>query len=387
MISLPPALPVAAYIDQVWYEKEQALLFRRLWQFFTFKSFVDKPNAFVAKNLFGIPVVLQNFSDELRAFENICLHRQAPIQTTAYGCRPLTCTYHGWNYGADGKVAAIPLEKDYYLFPEEKKASLCLKQFAVKVIGNLVFVNLSPDPLSIERQFSQEFLDSLAVVSAHFDSEMIAATFRRKFNWKLVFENLRDGIHPSFLHRDTLYKDIKFKPKAPPLEAVQSYLEERNNPVEGSDVFEEVRQYFSKGGPDTAFDKLTPYPWHDKVERYGSENTYYNWLAFPNLHIASGSGGYSFIIEHYIPRSVGETDVEVYYLTARRKEVYPESKAVLYEHLSGAERILSEDFHMLELTQAALHKDAPAPNWGAFELRNHRISTWIKGVIDGTITF
>jgi phenylpropionate dioxygenase-like ring-hydroxylating dioxygenase large terminal subunit len=384
---LPPALDVAAYIDDDWFEKEQSLLFRRLWQFVTFKNFLDKPGAFVTKILFGVPVVLQNFGGEIKAFENICLHRQAPIQTKAYGRRPLTCHYHGWNYGADGRVTSIPFEKEYYLFPDDLKEKLCLRQFAVEVIGSLIFISLSPNPLPIKRQFSEEFLDSLEAVSLCFDCEMITTTYRRKFNWKLIFENLRDGVHPSFLHRDTLYQDVKFKPKAPPPGVVQSYLDERRNPRNDRDVFEEVRAYFSKGGPDTSFNKLTSYPWHDKVQRFGNENVYYNWLAFPNLHIASGSGGYSFIIEHYIPRAAGITDVDIYYLTAMRTEPYSQSKAVLYEHLAGADRVLNEDFQMLELTQSTLHKDGPFPRWGAFELRNHRISTWIREVINGHITF
>src|ERR1700722_19826689 len=136
-----PALSVAAYIDLDWHDKEKTLLFGRMWQFFTLGSLVDRPNKFVAKKLFGVPIVVQNCAGELKAFENICLHRQAPIQTQSHGCRSLTCAYHGWNYGADGKVAAIPFEDEYYQFSESARKKLCLREFALAKIGGLIFIN------------------------------------------------------------------------------------------------------------------------------------------------------------------------------------------------------------------------------------------------------
>jgi phenylpropionate dioxygenase-like ring-hydroxylating dioxygenase large terminal subunit len=377
MTLLQPVLPATAYIDQDWYGKERDLIFKRLWQFYGFASQFEKPNQFVAKKIFDIPIVVQNFNGELRAFENICLHRLAPIQTEPQGCRPLTCRYHGWNYGADGHVAAIPFEKEVYVFAEDAKQKMCLRRFGVERVGGLIFINLSDNPLPIEKQFSREFLDSLAGVSNHFDAIMETKTFHRRFNWKMIFENLRDGLHPSFLHRDTLYKNVKFDAKPPPVGGVEAYLAE----PDAVDPYQEMQDYFSKGGPDTKLEKNNPAEWKTKVERYGSEDVYYNWLAFPNLHIASGDGGHAFIIEHYIPRGPGLTDVEVCYLTAKRKELIPEAEGLLQHRMRGAEDIFEEDFTILEQTQAGLHKDAPLPNWGAFEIRSHRISKWIARVV------
>jgi phenylpropionate dioxygenase-like ring-hydroxylating dioxygenase large terminal subunit len=384
--ALPPALPPAAYCAADWYEKEKNLLFARTWQFFTFASRLARTNQFVARKLFGIPVVVQNCAGELRAFENICLHRQSLIQTEAHGCRPLACPYHGWSYNAEGKVAAIPFQDEYYQLPAEKVANMRLRRFGLARIGDLIFVNLAENPIPIERQFAPDLIKALTDLSGHFDDEIITTTFHRRFNWKLVFENLRDGIHPAYLHRDTLYKNVKFKPAQMPPEILAAYIKDelpRKN--SNADPFDEAREFFSRGGPDQKLENLTPYPWHRNVERYGTEDCYYNWLLFPNLHIASGTGGYSFIIEHYVPQSAGETDAEIYYLTAKRKQRYVASKAVLYEHLAGAETVLREDFEQLESIQEALHAGAPLPNWGAFELRNHRVASWIGRVVNGQI--
>ncbi|HUY68180.1 MAG TPA: Rieske 2Fe-2S domain-containing protein, partial [Alphaproteobacteria bacterium] len=331
-LALSPALPPAAYCDDGWFEKEKNLLFRRTWQFFTFASRVAKANQFVARKLFGIPVVVQNCAGQLRAFENICLHRQALIQDQPHGCRPLACPYHGWNYNAEGKVTAIPFNEEYYHLPPEKVGGLHLRRFGLEKIGDLIFVNLSDDPIPIARQFAPALIDDLADLSSHFDDEMIVTTFRRRFNWKLIFENLRDGLHPAYLHRNTLYKNVKFKPSHMPREVLETYLrEELPRAHSNTDPLDEAREFFSRGGPDTGLEKLNPYPWHRCVTRYKDEDCYYNWLLFPNLHIASGTGGYSFIIEHYLPQSAGATDVDVYYMTAKKKQRYAASKAVLYE--------------------------------------------------------
>jgi hypothetical protein len=199
-----------------------------------------------------------------------------------------------------------------------------------------------------------------------------------------MFDNLRDGLHPSFIHRKTLHQDVKFMPKPMPEPIVETYLkDELGKPVE--DPLAEARAFFSWGGRDTPFDHSLP-PWHADVERYGNEDFYYNWMLFPNLHIASATGGYSFAIEHYIPRGPDATDVEIYHMTARRTQPDESAIAHLYEHLAGAVPVLTEDFQTLENLQQGLHSGAPLPNWGTYEVRNHRAASWIARVVNGDIT-
>ena len=127
---------------------------------------------------------------------------------------------------------------------------------------------------------------------------------------------------------------------------------------------------------------LKYYKWHDYVERYGSDDWYLNWLMYPNLHIASGSAGYSFIIEHHEPVSATETRCWIYYVTGRKKRKYPTSAAVLIAHLIGAERVLSEDFEIMERVQSALHSGAPKAVLGHFEAENMAIEKWYLDVME-----
>jgi len=289
--------------------------------------------------------------------------------------RPLVCSYHGWGYGSDGDVSNIPFEADVYRYPSVERQCLKLRRFALEEVGSLVFINLSESPLPIADQFSVELLESLRGVSMAFDGEVLQATFQTKMNWKLVYENLRDIHHPRYVHAQSLYQRVKFQVVLDEPGVVES-RRLRKEGVRSRDEAMSLLRNFSNGGPDAPMEELVPYPWHDKVVRYGDKDWYYNWLVFPNLHIASGSGGYSFIIEHHVPVSAGRTDVVVHYVTAKKKSKYSVSAAVLLAHLQGAETVLREDFEVMERIQAGLHASAPKATLGDYESTNQTIEHW-----------
>ncbi|MCX7277546.1 MAG: Rieske 2Fe-2S domain-containing protein [Burkholderiales bacterium] len=364
-----------AYQSEVWFLHERELLFKPLWQFVGLRSMLAQHNAYITRTVWGVSVVVQNFQGELRAFENLCLHRQNPLQIAPQGVRPLVCSYHGWGYGMDGGVSNIPFEAEVYRYPAEERQCLRLRRFALEEVGGLVFINLSDAPLPLTDQFSPDLLDSLRGVSLAFDGEVLQATFQTKMNWKLVYENLRDSHHPRYVHAQSLYQKVKF-PVVLDEQGVAASQRLRQQGVQSREEALSLLRSFSNGGPDAPMEELVPYPWHDKVERYGDKDWYYNWLVFPNLHIASGSGGYSFIIEHHVPVSANRTDVVVHYVTAKKKSKYAVSAAVLLAHLQGAETVLREDFEVMERIQAGLHAQAPTAVLGDFESANQTIEHW-----------
>lgn len=374
-------MPPQAYIDQAWFEREQVLFFKPLWQFIGLKMMLSHHNAFITRTICGIPIVVQNFNGELRAFENLCPHRQNPLQQAPHGTRSLTCSYHGWSHEESGKVRRIPFEDEVYRYAEQDRKCLGLRRFALEIVGNLVFINLADEPKPISRQFSVDTLESLRECSEAFDSEVILTTFKGRFNWKLAYENLRDSHHPRYLHAKTLYQQVKFEVSLDE-GAVQQARRLREEGIQNHEQAMDLLRGFSNGGLDAPMAHMTHYPWHDYVERFGDKDWYYNWLVFPNLHIASGSGGYSFIIEHHIPVGPGRTDFMVHYVTARKKRRYATSAAVLHAHLMGAEKVLKEDIDVLEKIQAGLHEGAPAPMLGAYEAFNAMIETWYLNVME-----
>lgn len=361
------------YLSDEIFEREQQKIFRKVWLFAGLKTLLPKHNSFLTRKIAGIPVVIQNFHGELHAFENICLHRSALLQKDPVGCRPLVCAYHAWRYDAQGQVTNIPECDLIYQFSEKEKKNLKLREFALRAVGNVLFINLDPQPLPFEEQFSAAFIELLASSSNTYDTEVMVTTWHCNFNWKLGYENLRDANHPRFVHPKTLGKTVNFIPIVD--KAMQKESCEPLQDLSRTALRQEMRR-FSYGGADAPIPNMQHFGWHDLVERWGQKDVYYNWLAFPNLHIASANGGHSFTLEHHIPIAPGRTDLEIYWFTARKKHPYAFSNQVLLAQMHGSKTIVGEDVEIMETVQAALHDGAPLPTQGAYESMNRLVERW-----------
>lgn len=366
------------YLDQDIFEREQQKIFRKVWLFAGLKTLLTQHNAFITRKIAGIPVVIQNFHGELRAFENVCLHRSALIQTEPVGCRPLVCGYHAWRYDEQGQ-AHVPDCDTIYRFDEAKKCSLKLRQFALRAVGNLLFVNLDAKPMPLEDQFSPAFIATLESSSNAYDTEVMVTTWRGNYNWKLAYENLRDANHPRFVHPKTLAKVVNFRPNIKEAQASESLNDLTDTSPQT--LRQEMRR-FSYGGRDTAIENMQHFGWHSLVERWGGEDVYYNWLAYPNLHIASANGGHSFTIEHHTPIAPGITDMEVYRFTSRKKQPFAFSNTVLLAEMHGSKVVTGEDVEVMERVQSALHTQAPLPTQGAYESMNRLVERWYSTLME-----
>lgn len=360
------------------FEQEQQKIFKKLWLFAGLKTMLPRTNSFVTRKMSGIPVVIQRFEDGIRAFENICLHRSATLQTAAAGCRPLVCPYHAWSYKPDGSLLNIPACDKLYRLEESEKSRLRLRQFALREVGNLLFINLADDPLPLEEQFDSGFLKSLEESSAQYDTEVMVTTWHGKFNWKLAYENLRDANHPRFVHPQSLAKSVDFVPTVDEAAAAESLNELPDSTREG---LRAEMQRFSFGGADAPIPDMHRFAWHEMVNRFGDEDVYYNWLAFPNLHIASPNGGLSFTLEYHIPIAPDRTDIEIYWFSARKSRGYKYSSNVLLAQMHGSKLVVGEDVAVMESVQAALHPGAPVSTQGDYESMNRLVERWYVALL------
>lgn len=367
------------YLSPEIFERERQKIFRKVWLFAGLKTLLTRHNAFITRKIAGIPVVIQNFHGELRAFENVCLHRSALIQAGAVGCRPLVCPYHAWRYNARGEAENIPDCDALYQFNPEERQGLKLREFALRAVGNVLFINLDPAPFAFEEQFSPEFIALLESSSNAYDTEVMVTTWHGKFNWKLAYENLRDANHPRFVHPKSLAKTVDFVPRVNTAQAQESLQELQG--TSSAALRREMRR-FSFGGADAPIPGLQHFGWHQLVERWGDSDSYYNWLAFPNLHIASANGGFSFTLEHHIPVAPDRTDLEIYWFTTRKKQPYAFSSQVLLAQMHGSKLVVGEDVDVMERVQAALHEGAPLPTQGAYESMNRIVERWYTTLME-----
>jgi carnitine monooxygenase subunit len=367
------------YLSQDIFEREQEKIFRRVWVFATVKTLLPEHNSFVTRKIAGIPVVIQNFEGELRAYENVCLHRNALIQTEPVGKRPLACKYHAWRYDSNGHVANIPDRDTIYRLKPEQCANLRLREFALRVVGNVIFINLDKNPIPFEEQFPADFIATLEESSSMWDTEVLTTTWHGKFNWKLAYENLRDGNHPRFVHPRSLAKTNDYA-LAGVDEAQFTEAQTALPAVDAASLREEMRR-FSYGNVDATIPNLQQSGWRQNVERWRDDDVYYTWLAYPNLHISTPAG-FSFTLEHHIPVAPDRTDVEIFWFTARKKKAYAQSSQVLLESMHGSKRVVGEDIEIMEAVQAALHQQGPVPTLGAYESMNMLVERWYTLLMD-----
>jgi phenylpropionate dioxygenase-like ring-hydroxylating dioxygenase large terminal subunit len=353
---MKPALQVRHYIQPEIFEQEQQRLFGRLWIFACLRTAVQAEHAFATRRIGGRSVLIQNNDGRIRAFENACPHRLMPLQTASFGQARMVCPYHGWVFDSAGKVKSIPKEQSLYAFSPQEREELCLREYAVETVGELVFVNLDKNPIPISEQFAPELIERLKDISGHFSEVSVHTEIPVRYNWKLNFENVLDHQHVPYVHPKTFL----------PLMRSASEHKERE-PASGD------KQPISDRLVDQSWFSTTPiqiesWPWHNMVDRYGPTGTYHNHFLFPNVNFIS-VGGLVFLIQQFEPVSATETRVVFTLCAARSQTRLPALPAILRGHLKGEVEVLMEDVNYLEGLQASLHEGSPVVHHGQYEHR------------------
>lgn len=197
-------VPISWYSDPEIFKKEQIVLFQNLWNFVGLTTDLENHNDYIAKDLGGQAIFVQNFRGELRAFDNICSHRFSKIHQEDKGNRPVRCPYHGWIYDSAGIPINIPLQSRFD-FSDCTPESFQLKQWLVDTCGSFVFVKKNDDGLTLKEYLGgmySRLLDFSESMGEKVDcQEMII-----KANWKIIVENTLDSYHIWDVHPNSLGK-------------------------------------------------------------------------------------------------------------------------------------------------------------------------------------
>src|ERR1700733_7788677 len=94
-------LDVDTYTDAAVLAAEQERVFARSWHFVGLKSSLAEPDDWIAIEIAGRGITIQNFDGELRGFRNVCSHRHARLRAECRGNGLLRCPYHGWTYNGE----------------------------------------------------------------------------------------------------------------------------------------------------------------------------------------------------------------------------------------------------------------------------------------------
>ncbi len=116
-------LPSRYYWDPEIYELEKERIFYKSWLFVAHDSNLPEPGDYVVRTVCDESIVITRDRDmQVHAFYNVCRHRGSRLCTKDAGRAPggaLTCGYHGWTYGMNGDLVAIPKEMYMGDLPKE----------------------------------------------------------------------------------------------------------------------------------------------------------------------------------------------------------------------------------------------------------------------------
>lgn len=197
-------LPNEAFTSEEFLELERKRLFPRTWMFAGRASEIPEPGDARPVDVAGHPVVLVRGKDnQIRAFQNVCLHRGARLVTEpVHGAAALTCPYHAWSYKLDGTLRSRP----HYHGPQKHEQEIggdndreCLIGVRSTTWHDWVLVNIDGKAMPFD--------EYIAPVAAHFDAWGLAQfryahydDFEFQCNWKLAVENFCDTYHVFKVH-------------------------------------------------------------------------------------------------------------------------------------------------------------------------------------------
>ena len=204
-------LPNAAYWSDEWLALEQEHCFRRAWVFAGATAELPEPGDLKPIDIGGAPlIILRDQDDKIRGFHNVCRHRGAKLVTERCKRPTLTCPYHAWSYGLNGKLRSRPHFSGPNVvdtFKDGGGKKLDLMEVRVETWNGCIFANVSGDAEPLE-----EWLKPLLERTENYDFSSIRWAGKLDFevnaNWKLVYENYMEGYHVFAVHP----KLLKFAP-------------------------------------------------------------------------------------------------------------------------------------------------------------------------------
>jgi len=188
------SLPGWLYFDPEFFEAEKKAFLRAAPQVVCHESEILEPGEWRSLEYLGESVIVIRGDDgQVRAFSNVCRHRGSRLVDGAGGCaKVLTCPYHAWSYGRDGRLVGVPHRNEYPGLEIEK---LSLFPVALEKWRGFLFVALEPGSPSVAEMMAP-YEDEVAPYRFEELRVLGRVTVRpRQLNWKTLCDNYSDHLH------------------------------------------------------------------------------------------------------------------------------------------------------------------------------------------------
>lgn len=368
---------VESHVSPAIYAAEVDRIYRRLWLMIGRDEEIPEPGDFMLREVPTLKVeliVVRGKDGTVRAFYNSCAHRGVRVVHQPRGSAlTFRCPYHSWLYGADGKLRAIPSERE---FPCVDKASTGLAPVLLDTWNGFLFVNFDPQP----RQGLAEFLGGLGELHATLPFERYPFNVRTHYdvagNWKGCMHTFSEGYHITTAHSRTLtpqivnagnptfnFYDIRIFGPHSTLTSERNYDWRPEKPVVTFAVGQLPPSVLPRDGGGAERDFAT----HPSINRIGLPNFGVETITiFPNVCLQPLGGGYLWMT--FWPLAPDRTLVEVRSHSLASPGNLRQEFATAYA-ATAARDVLSEDFALTEQQQRGFAMGAHRhQNFGENEL-------------------
>src|SRR5215472_2562006 len=132
--------------DEAIYRLELERIFARGWNFMCHDSQLKAPGDYLVSWIGEDQViVVRGEEGEINVLLNTCRHRGNALCRAEKGrAKSFVCSYHGWNYGLDGRLIGAPGAKTYY-HDELDRSRLGLYRDRCESYLGFHFATLAPD--------------------------------------------------------------------------------------------------------------------------------------------------------------------------------------------------------------------------------------------------
>lgn len=194
----------ALYSDPEIFEEELDKVFNNTWIYIGHESEVPDAGSYKTAWIGRQSVILvRDRKKNLHVLQNRCRHRGATVCEGRKGkTKSFTCPYHGWAYGLDGALRAIPKPEEYEGVLD--KADLPLESLRVETYNGLVFATYRDDIESLEDNLggAKKWIDLFMKQGGGYPVKVLGEhRFSFPGNWKIQLENTTDAYHFPVIHK------------------------------------------------------------------------------------------------------------------------------------------------------------------------------------------
>ena len=193
-------VPAAAYTCAHRHDADVALLLRSP-QLVGYCSELPRPGTYCTKTVMGRSILLTRaFDGIVRAFDNVCLHRQSRIADGCGTARRLACPYHSWSYDLHGTLTGVPGQEG---FPEMPPRTAALAQLPAAECAGFLWVSLDRDAVLDVPAFLGPLAGELDSWGMGRWSPLGEKVLDCPINWKLAIDTFAENYHFATVHKTT----------------------------------------------------------------------------------------------------------------------------------------------------------------------------------------